>query len=165
MDEEEIIEKAELYAARRDRHLTGRLGFGIHGTVFALESNRDLPGASALKIHNSLQPYGREREIYERLAEHGVDQILAFHVPQIIAFDDALLALEMTIVKPPFVLDFAGAWLDFPPTFSDEVWEDWTRKNEEQFGPDWPMAQMILGDLQDLGIHMLDPSPSNIRFR
>ncbi|MGH2397321.1 MAG: hypothetical protein ACRDFW_10100 [bacterium] len=29
----------------------------------------------------------------------------------------------------------------------------------------WPMAQIILGDLQDLGIHMLDPTPSNICFR
>lgn len=33
------------------------------------------------------------------------------------------------------------------------------------FGEDWPMAKIILGDLEDLGIHMLDPSPANIRFR
>jgi len=71
----------------------------------------------------------------------------------------------MTVVKPPWVLDFAGAYLDFGPEFSDEIWEEWTRKNEEQFGGDWPMAQIILGELQDLGIHMHDPSPSNIRFR
>jgi hypothetical protein len=32
-------------------------------------------------------------------------------------------------------------------------------------GADWPMAQAILNELQDLGIHMHDPSPSNIRFR
>ena len=44
-------------------------------------------------------------------------------------------------------------------------WEEWKRKNEEQFGADWPMAQVILGELEDLGIHMLDPSPSNLCFR
>ena len=75
------------------------------------------------------------------------------------------MALEMTVVAPPYVLDFAGAYLDFPPEFSDEIWADWERKNQEQFGADWPMAQMILGELQDFGIHMHDPSPSNIRFR
>jgi hypothetical protein len=85
-------------------------------------------------------------------------------VPQLIAFDDKLLALEMTVVKPPWVLDFAGAYLDFAPEFSDEIWEEWTWKNEEQFGANWPTAQMILDDLQDLGIHMHDPSPNNIPF-
>lgn len=71
----------------------------------------------------------------------------------------------MTVVTPPYVLDFAGAYLDFPPKFSEEVWADWNRKNEEQFGGDWPAAQVILGELEDVGIHMLDPSPSNICFR
>jgi len=74
--DEDIVEKAEAYILRRDCHMAGRLGFGIHGIVFAIES-----------------------------------------------------------------------------------------KNEEQFGSDWPMAQMILGELRDIGIDMHDPSPSNIRFR
>jgi hypothetical protein len=76
-----------------------------------------------------------------------------------------LLALKMTIVMPPFVLDFAGAYMDSAPAFSDEIWEEWTRKNQEQFGSDWPMVRTILGELQDLGIHMHDPSPGNICFR
>ena len=79
--------------------------------------------------------------------------------------NDDFLALEMTIVMPPFVLDFAGAYLDFPPEFSDEIWAEWEDKNREQFGDDWPMAQTILSELRDLGIHMHDPSPNNIRFR
>ena len=76
-----------------------------------------------------------------------------------------MLALEIAVVTPPFALDFAGSWLDFPPRFSDEMWEDWNRKNEEQFGEDWPEAQAILGELEESGIYMLDPSPSNFRFR
>ena len=87
-----------------------------------------------------------EREVYQRLGEAGCRKVIGFHVPQLVRSDDALLALEMTIVQPPFVLDFAGAYLDFPPQFSEEVWAEWERKNQEQFGSDWPKAQMILSE-------------------
>lgn len=162
--DEDIFSRANLYCARRNRKVSGRLGFGIHGTVFETEGNVD-PGFTALKIFREREPYLRERNVYERLMESEVIEIFGFRVPQLLAFDDNLLALEMTVVKPPYVLDFAGAWLDFPPKFSEEILEEWERKNQEQFGEDWPMAQIILGDLQDMGIHMLDPSPGNIRFR
>jgi len=162
--EENISERAEAFVARHDRRLAGRLGFGIHGIVFAIEGNAH-PGVAALKIHDASRPYLREKEVYGRLKEEGIIEIRAFRVPQLIAFDDELLALEMTVVKPPFVLDFAGAYLDFAPEFSEEIWAEWTRKNEEQFGADWPMARTILAELEDLGIHMHDPSPANIRFR
>ena len=116
----DMIDKAETYASRRDRHVTGRLGFGIHGTVFALEGNVH-PGAAALKVHEAQEPYVREREVYIRLAEHRIDQICGFDVPAMIDYDDDLWALEMTIVKPPFVLDFAGrGWIggrSFPMRF------------------------------------------------
>jgi hypothetical protein len=42
----------------------------------------------------------------------------------------------MTIVKQPFVLDFAGANLDETPDFSDEVMADGFAEKEEQFGAD-----------------------------
>ncbi len=71
----------------------------------------------------------------------------------------------MTIVMPPFVLDFAASSLDFEPESSEEIWAEWNRKNEEQFGADWAMAQVILQELRNLGIYMLEPSPGNIRFR
>lgn len=132
--------------------------------VFLVEGNAEVL-VSAVKILHEREPYRRERDIYVRLAELGVTQIGGFETPRLLRADDALLALEMTVVSAPYVLDFAGAWLDFPPEFPEEVWQDWHRKNEEQFGADWPAAQAILGDLEDLGIHMLDPSPSNIRFR
>lgn len=162
--DEELLEKAEAYAIARGLKVARGLGFGIHGIVVALESENE-PGQTALKVHHSAEPYRRECEVYERLREVGCRKILGFHVPQFLRGDEGLLALEMTVVTPPYVLDFAGAYLDFPPEFSDEVWADWERKNQEQFGADWPMAQMLLGELQDFGIHMHDPSPSNMRFR
>ena len=162
--DEDTFANAEAFAARYDLRLIERLGFGIHGIVCAVESNAELITA-ALKVHHDSAPYRRERDAYERLREHGVTEIRGFSIPELLRFDDELLALEMTIVAPPFVLDLAGAYLDFPPSFSDEIWEEWERKNAEQFGADWPIAKIILGDLEDLGIHMHDPSPSNIRFR
>lgn len=162
--DEEVIANVEAYVARRRLRLLERIGFGIHGIVFMVEGNAEL-GTAALKVHSAREPYVREREVYERLREMGVTEIRGFDVPSLLDCDDELLALKMTLVMPPFVLDFAGAYLDFPPQFSDEVWADWERKNQEQFGGDWPMAQIILDDLRDIGIHMLDPSPSNICFR
>lgn len=41
----------------------------------------------------------------------------------------------------------------------------WEEKNREQFGDDWPEAKLVLAELEDSFIFMLDPSPSNIRFR
>jgi hypothetical protein len=162
--DEDTITNAEAFCARNGLHLLERLGTGVHGIVFAVESNAEF-GPAALKVFYAREPYRRERAAYERLKEHAVTQILGFELPCLLGIDDELMALKMTIVMPPFVLDFAASSLDFEPEFSDEIWAEWNRKNEEQFGGDWRMAQAILSELQDMGIYMLDPSPGNIRFR
>jgi len=164
MDVEELMERAEAYAERNGCAIGERLGFGIHGIVIVLNCEAKA-ASSALKILASKDPYTRERDSYQRLKEAGITRVQGFHVPQLLQWDDELLGIEMTVVTPPFVLDFAGAHLDFPPHFSAEAWEEWADKNEEQFGEDWPKAQAILADLEENGIHMLDPSPSNLRFR
>jgi hypothetical protein len=48
--------------------------------------------------------------------------VLGFNVPQLIGFDDELHVIEMTVVKRPFVLDFAAAYLDVRPEFPEDVW-------------------------------------------
>lgn len=162
--EEELLEKAEACARARGGKFGELLGFGIHGIVLILESE-DEGALRALKMHSSREPYRRECDVYERLGENEVSGLLGFQVPQFLHRDDDWLALEMTIVHPSFVLDFAGAWLDFPPHFPDEVWQERAEKWATEFGPDWPKAQAILAELEEFGIYMLDPSPSNIRFR
>jgi len=107
-------QNARAYAFRHELHLAERLGFGIHGIVYVAEGNPQ-SGKSAIKAHRAVEPYVRERRVYERLAEAGITRILGFHVPQLLGADDDLLVLEITIVTPPFVLDFAGAFLDAPP--------------------------------------------------
>jgi hypothetical protein len=70
----------------------------------------------------------------------------------------------MTIVKRPFVLDFAGAYLDQRPQFGDEVWADWEADKREQFEGNWPTVQKVLAAFEEFGIYLLDVSPSNIGF-
>lgn len=162
---ESLILNLGSYAERHGLYLAERLGFGIHGIVHAAGSNPQLPPASAIKAHSNPEAYGRERDIYLRLQTIGTRELLGFHVPQVLAFDDELRVLEMTIVTRPFVLDFAGAYLESPPDFSDEVWDEWIEQKRDQFGQRWNKVQEILDALQELHIHMVDVSPSNIAFR
>src|SRR6266850_6652749 len=101
------VQNAAAYAAKYRLRLVEQLGFGIHGTVHVAE-DRVKKDQSAVKAHLSIEPYLRERDIYQRLKEAGISEVLDFHVPQLIRADDSLQVIEMTIVTRPFVLDFAG---------------------------------------------------------
>jgi hypothetical protein len=70
----------------------------------------------------------------------------------------------MSVVKRPFVLDFAGAYLDAPPAFSEEIWADWESGKREQFDVRWPKVRAVLNALEALEIHLVDVSPNNIAF-
>jgi hypothetical protein len=101
--------------------------------------------------------------VYLRLQHLGVAQIRGCHVPQLLGYDDDLLIIEMTVVTPPYVLDFAGAYLDRPPDYSEQTLAEWEAEKREQFGDGWCEVQRILWTLERHGIHLLDISPSNIR--
>ena len=119
---------------------------------------------SAIKVHEREPDYCRERDVYLRLAQHNIQTLRGCKVPRLVRFDDNLLIVEMTIVSRPFVLDFAGAFLDQAPGFSEEVMSDWLNEKYEQFGPHWPEVQLILAALKQYGIHMIDVHPNNISF-
>jgi hypothetical protein len=61
-------------------------------------------------------------------------------------------------------LDFAGAWLDAPPNFTEETWIEWEADKREQFDDRWPKVQKIINAMEEFDIHMVDVSPSNIAF-
>ena len=140
------------------------LGSGIHGAVFVATRN-DKPGRFAVKIHRYREAFDREVAVYKRLTEWGVLRIRGCHIPAFLGSEPLALAIEMTIVSRPFALDFAGAYLDEPPEFSDEIWRSWRREKREQFEGDWPEVEAILLDLRLMGIHLHDISPTNISFR
>ncbi len=157
------MELAERYAAHRGLALGPALGEGVHGTVLRGKYHQK-PVEIAIKFHADSVPFWREVEAYERLAEHGVVEILGFNVPQVLHSASAFLAIEMTIVSRPFVLDFAAAYLDRAPQFDAGIMADWEEEKREQFGSRWPTVQRILAELRDMGIHQTDVSPGNVGF-
>jgi len=163
MSDELLIENARDYARRHQLQLAERLGFGVHGIVFMAENKSNF-GKSVLKIHCSEEPFLRELAIYERLREEGIIELLGFNVPALLGVDLHLRIIEMSLVARPFVLDFAGAYLDKAPEFSEEIWASWQAEKQEQFGPRWPEVETVLFALKRLGIHMVDVTPSNIAF-
>lgn len=161
---EELLRRAARYAQRHGLTLGEQLGFGVHGIVLVAK-NQQNPGRSAIKIHERKSPYQRERDVYLRLREHQIHEIHGCHVPQLLRFDDVLWVIEMEVVTRPFVLDFAGAYLDEPPDYPAEVLADWRAEKQEQFGDRWPEVQAVLAVLKRYGIHMVDVSPGNISFK
>jgi hypothetical protein len=151
--------RAEQYAQRHPLKLESRLGFGSQGTVYATDR------ASAIKVHYRERSYQRERDVYWRLRDCAVFDIRGSTVPRLVNHDDSLWIVEMTIVRPPFVLDFASAYLDRRPDYSAEVMEDWATEKREQFGDDWPEVELIMAAFERYGIYLADVKPGNILFR
>ncbi|MBI5771838.1 MAG: hypothetical protein HZA93_28965 [Verrucomicrobia bacterium] len=105
----------------------------------------------------------REKSAYLRLREIGLVEVRGFNVPQLLRCDDEYRVIEMTIVARPFVLDFAATWLDEPPDFPQDEWQESLEKRE-QFGERWPEVQQVLAVLRSHGLFMFDLSPTNIAF-
>ena len=155
----ETCERAERYAQRNGRSLIGQLGYGYDGTVFATD------GQSAIKTLRFERLYQQERNIYQRLHSLNIVEVAGFSVPQFINFDDELWTIEMGIVSPPFVLDFAGAYLDKRPDYPEDVLEEWQADKLEQFGQKrWDAVQSVMARFAGMGIYLADVKPGNIMF-
>src|SRR6266849_1835881 len=157
---ESLLVNARLYASQHQLEIAEPLGSGKDGIVIAAR-RKEKAADVAVKVHRFDEMYQREKQAYERLRELRVNDVLEFNVPQLIASDDDLQVIQMTIVAQPFVLDFAAAYLDKRPEFSDEVWADWEKDKREQFEARWPQVQTILEEFEQIGIYLLDVSPAN----
>src|SRR2546423_7425129 len=98
-----LVARFEQYCRRRNIAPGALLGQGKDGSVW----QTDCP--SAVKIHLQAELYTREVQAYIRLAERDIAAIAGFNIPKLIGADDDLLAIEMSIVFPPYLLDFASA--------------------------------------------------------
>ena len=156
LESSNIVERAEAYALQRGIKLQFLLGAGYDGTVFAT----DRP--SAIKVLHWRPQYETERDVYVRLRQHQVQLVAGCHVPRLIEFDDPLWIVEMAIVSPPYVLDFAGVYLDRRPDFPPDVRRQWEREKRAQFGSDWKHVPRVVFAFERLGISLADLSPRNI---
>jgi hypothetical protein len=78
-------------------------------------------------------------------------------------YDQDLLVLELSYVRPPFVLDFAAATLDDPPTEVDIDSADWIAAKRSVYGERWPDVSRLFDALRHLGIYYTDVHSENIR--
>lgn len=157
------FKRLKIYADRHGTQLTECFGFGQDGLVYA--TNQE----SVLKCLRYERLYKNERNVYQRLALLECDRIAEFNVPRLINFDDSLWVVEIQIVSPPFVLDFAGASLDWPSRvfaeMSEEDMDEWTEGRIELYGDDWPKVETLLAELRRLKIYLGDIKPGNITVR
>ena len=92
-------------------------------------------------------------------------EVQGFSVPQLVASDRALTIIEMSIVKPPFLLDFAQTRLDEEPDFPEGIDEWWERVRERFDDEQFPIVQSVFWELvQRYGIYYWDLKPGNIEF-
>ena len=66
-----------------------------------------------------------ELRCYKRLAEKKVSYIDGLAVPGLMDHDTELLAIEMEVVHPPYLLDFGKAYIDEPSPYSPEELVGW----------------------------------------
>jgi len=89
------------YAQQRGRLLMRFLGDGNDGAVW--ESDQQ----TAIKALERRDSYVCERDAYLRLQERSIVDLQGFTVPILVDFDDTKQIVEMTVVFPPCILDFA----------------------------------------------------------
>ncbi len=137
-----------------------RLGIGRDGEVYSTDHN------TAVKFLTVREHFEREQNVYKVCTRKGIKRVAGHRVPDFIRADDELLAIEMEIVRPPFLLDFVSAYpVETAPQFSEEVWEQWYAEKSEQFGDRWPQVELVLSEFRRLtGYVLLDVNPGNIRF-
>ena len=117
---------------------------------------------SSSLLRRSLPKILTRKDVYLRLREFAVENVLGSSVPQLVDYDDQLWVVEMTTVTPPYVIDFASAYLDRPPDYPEEVLADWHTEKEEQFEEDWPRIRSVVYEFERYGVYLVDVRPANI---
>jgi hypothetical protein len=136
-----------------------QMGAGYDGVIFA--TNR----MTAIKSFLREPLYQNERDVYIRIEDRNFHSAAGFAVPHLIGLDDDLWIVEMEILSPPFVVDFAGAYLDRKPPFTEEQWEEWLVEKREQFEDDWERIPPVMSAFRSIGVYLNDVKPGNITVR
>ena len=76
--------RTQRYVERFDRVIEKELGFGYDGIVFSTTCQ------SAIKVLKYEPLYFRERDVYLRLQENGITDVIGFDVPRMTNYDDEL---------------------------------------------------------------------------
>jgi hypothetical protein len=147
------------YLERHEIAVTGTLGSGKDGYVW--RTSRE----TALKVHGYFESYRAERNAYIRFRDLEIEEVAGFAVPLLREFDDELFAIEMGIVAPPYIVDFASAFLDTPPDFIEDEGHTLHDMIRQRFDE---RAEEVIGLYEDLiasaGVYLSDFHRHNIKF-
>lgn len=135
-----------------------RLGWGISGFVYL---SPDL--VTVVKVHRAKEGFERELATYQRLAQIQLTRLLGLTVPKLRDYRRSPNIIRMDLVRPPYLLDFAGVSFD-PPDFSSDVMASWHEELAERFGPNVSVAYSVYAALARHGIYYLDLRPSNLNL-
>ncbi len=106
--------------------------------------------------------FENELAVYQRLQQRRFRQLAGFAIPVLARSDADLMVIEMSLVEPPYILDFGKVYLDTPPDFSAEVMRDFFDRQRGLWGKYWPSILQLWGLLKANGIFHMDPKPGNI---
>jgi len=136
-----------------------RLGSGTDGEVYIVN------GPSAVKVHYDRHRFLNELHAYQVLSRIGLEHIGEFRIPVFRQYDDQLLIIEMSVVKPPYLIDFGKATIGKGQDWSDEHMAYWWEQVEDKFENDFAVASQIFEQLvRRTNIYQWDLNPSNLNF-
>jgi hypothetical protein len=153
---------ADTYSEQYGVTFAEKLGEGKDGRVF--NTTRD----TAVKFCFDQETYARELRAYVLLTAKNIESIFGFQIPLLENFDDALLAIEMSVVTPPFLLDFAAAYTREEIerfAFTEDVIAEREAHWADIFGDRWPETSALRDEFERrTGFVLLDLNLNNIRF-
>lgn len=162
-DDNQMFERVAAYCKAREKrvHRQDSLGHGSDGAVWKTNE------PSAVKAIYKRPTFATELECYRRLQAKNVRKIAIFNIPYLEGFDEDLMVIEISFVRPPFFLDFGKASLDDRrPEYRDRqflanarhVWR-------EDFKERWAEVESVISHLRaNYGILYLDPRHGNVNF-
>ena len=161
-EQSDLLARAQQYAKSKQMSLRVEhpLGYGSDGTVWQTSAR------SAVKSLEKEKNYLDEITCYRRLRRAGIENICGLAVPILIDSDDTLLIIEMSLVRPPFLLDFGKVYIDRPPPYwaDKQLMANFHAEGRENFQKHWSIVQRALAFLRSHGIYYVDPRPGNIVF-
>ena len=125
----EVDQRRTAYCQSRGIQTHDLIGYGLDGFVW--QTNR----ASVVKVCRHANLFERELSVYQRLAELGLHQLQGFRIPSLLDQDAECWVLELSLVAPPFILDFAAASLGKQPAEMSS--DEWLGEKRRMFGTDW----------------------------
>jgi len=152
-------DRAELYANAKNLTIDKRFGWGFDGTVFGTDTG------TAIKVLNHQALYRNELDVYLHPQKKEISSLSGFQIPKLVDHDPDYWIIEMTVVSPPYVVDFAGARLKRPEPFDEEIIAEWTKSKREEFGDDWPSVKRLMFAFETRGVFLMDVHPKNVACR